>query len=324
MAVGRRSAKHRTDRLSAAYRNLATEEDEAEGYKAFCHHYGMEPTRNNAGIAHENGSVEASHGHLKRTLEEALDAAGLARFRRSRRYQAFLAETIARKNAPRRQELAVELAAMGPLPRNRRPISPWSPSIVTRSGTISVRGVLYTVPSRLVGCRLKVHVYDDRLVCYLGTTPVLTAERRYYRATGPASGSSTTATWSDRWSRSRRPSGFRYSAKRCSRARCFVAPGRRSTSSSIRARHAGSMSDCCISPQCRLARRGSPNTLKRAGRGGMPDIETARAAVAPVPAQMPTVTVMSRDPRRLRRLDARTGEAPPRLPRSTPPSCRSC
>jgi hypothetical protein len=34
-------------------------------------------------------------------------------------------------------------------------------------------GVLYTVPSRLVGTRLKVHIYDDRLVCFLGATEVL-------------------------------------------------------------------------------------------------------------------------------------------------------
>ena len=38
--------EHRTDRLSAACRNLAIEEDEAKGYKAFCQHYRMEPTRN--------------------------------------------------------------------------------------------------------------------------------------------------------------------------------------------------------------------------------------------------------------------------------------
>ena len=118
-------------------------------------------------------------------LEEALDAARLARFRRSRRYQAFLAETIARKNAQRRQAVAVELAALRPLPRHRTTDFSVCTVSVTRFGTISVRGVLYTVPSRLVGCRLKVHVYDDRLVCYLGTTPVLTVARRYFRRNGP-------------------------------------------------------------------------------------------------------------------------------------------
>jgi hypothetical protein len=138
--------EHRTDRLSAAYRNFATEEDEAKGYKAFCQHYRMEPTRNNAGIAHENGSVEASHGHLKRTLEEALMLRGSRDFADLAGYQAFLAETIARKNAQRHQALAVELAAMRPLPRHRTTDFSVYTVSVTRSGTISVRGVLYTVP----------------------------------------------------------------------------------------------------------------------------------------------------------------------------------
>src|SRR4051794_27481435 len=79
--------------------NLAAEEDEAKGYKAFCQHYRMEPTRNNAGIAHENGSVEASHGNLKRTLKEALTLRGSRDFADLAGYQAFLAETIARENA---------------------------------------------------------------------------------------------------------------------------------------------------------------------------------------------------------------------------------
>ena len=48
---------------------------------------------------------------------------------------------------------------------------------VTRSATIEVRRVLYTVPSRLVGSRLRVHLYQDRLVGYLGTTRVVTLPR---------------------------------------------------------------------------------------------------------------------------------------------------
>jgi hypothetical protein len=42
---------------SGAWRNLTTEDDAAAGYEAFCGHYGIEPTRNHAGVAHENGSV---------------------------------------------------------------------------------------------------------------------------------------------------------------------------------------------------------------------------------------------------------------------------
>jgi len=32
----------------------------------------MTPTRSNRGIAHENGSIEGPHGHLKRAIEDAL------------------------------------------------------------------------------------------------------------------------------------------------------------------------------------------------------------------------------------------------------------
>jgi hypothetical protein len=39
----------------------------------------MEPTRNNAGVSHENGSVEASHG-LKAGLHEALQLRGARDF----------------------------------------------------------------------------------------------------------------------------------------------------------------------------------------------------------------------------------------------------
>jgi hypothetical protein len=37
--------------------------------------------------------------------------------------------------------------------------------------------VFYTVPSRLIGHRLRVHTYDDRLECFLGGTPILTLRR---------------------------------------------------------------------------------------------------------------------------------------------------
>ncbi len=56
--------EHRTDSLSAAFRNLdkAAQEDLTRRYEALCAHYGMTPTRNNTGLAHENGSVEVHTG----------------------------------------------------------------------------------------------------------------------------------------------------------------------------------------------------------------------------------------------------------------------
>src|SRR5205814_5800787 len=39
------------------------------------------------------------------------------------------------------------------------------------------RRVFYSVPSRLIGHRLNVHLYDDRLECFLGSTQLLTLQR---------------------------------------------------------------------------------------------------------------------------------------------------
>jgi hypothetical protein len=50
---------------------------------------------------------------------------------------------------------------------------------VTRSSTIEVNRVLYSVPSRLVGERLRVHIYHDRLDCYLGHQQIVILPRIY-------------------------------------------------------------------------------------------------------------------------------------------------
>src|SRR5690348_10754118 len=73
-ALGRAPLEHRSDSLSAAFCNLDadTRQDQTRRYEALCTHYRMQPTRNNRGLAHENGSIESPHGHLKRAIEDAL------------------------------------------------------------------------------------------------------------------------------------------------------------------------------------------------------------------------------------------------------------
>ena len=72
-ALGGVPEQHRSDSLSAAFRNLGADakEDLTTRYEAFCAHYGMTPTRNNRGVSHENGSIESAHGHLNADSDEA-------------------------------------------------------------------------------------------------------------------------------------------------------------------------------------------------------------------------------------------------------------
>lgn len=283
---------HRTDRLSAAYRNLASGDDEAAGYAAFCRHYAMAPTRNNCGVAHENGSVEAAHGHLKTALREALDLRGSRDFPDLAAYQAFLQDTVARKNARRRKALEVELPELKSLPRHRTTDFSTTTVTVVRTGSISVRKVLYTVPSRLVGCRLKVHIYDDRLVCWLGTTQVLTLTRKHPK------GKRRDRVVDYRHlaaSLVRKPQAFRRSVFR---DELFPRPA---------FRRAWEVLDESLDDRkaCRvyvgllhLAATGACEAALAAhldavlDRGELPDLETARAAVAPPqPAAIPLIAV---------------------------------
>jgi hypothetical protein len=73
-SLGASPFEHRSDSLSAAFSNRAdeTQEDLTRRYEALCAHYQMTPTRNNRGVAHENGSVESHNGHLKDRIEQAL------------------------------------------------------------------------------------------------------------------------------------------------------------------------------------------------------------------------------------------------------------
>ena len=178
-AIGGVPSEHRSDSLSAAFRNIEDEtaSDQTRRYEAFCAHYGMQPTRNNRGIAHENGSIEAPHAHLKAALEQALLLRGTRAFDELASYRRFVDEIIGRANAGRRRAVEVERAALQPLPPRRTTDHDEALVTVTRSGGFLLRRVFYTVPSRLIGHRLRVRLYDDRLECLLGTTLVVTLPR---------------------------------------------------------------------------------------------------------------------------------------------------
>lgn len=171
--------EHRSDSLSAAFRNLATDarEDLTQRYAALMGHYGMAPTRNNAGMAHENGSIENAHGHLKRALEDALLLRGTRDFANLDAYRAFVDEIVGRRNANLAKRIALEKEALAPLPKDRTTDFEEKVIPVTSSGGLILRRVFYTVPSRLIGHRLRVRIFDDRLECFLGVTPVVTLRR---------------------------------------------------------------------------------------------------------------------------------------------------
>jgi hypothetical protein len=196
---------------------------------------------------------------------------------------------------------------MRPLPRFRTTDFSLATVTVTRSGTISIRGVLYTVPSRLVGCRLKVHIYDDRLSCWLGTTQVLELPRRHR----PRRGDKRVRVVDYRHLAGaliRKPQAFRRSVFR---DELFPRPV---------FRRAWEVLDDRLEPRaaCRvyvgLLHLAAMHACEAAladhlqdvlARGDLPCIETARLAVLPPPTIVPGVVVPPPDPAVYDRLFAR-------------------
>ena len=177
--LGGAPSENRTDSLSAAFRNLAKDqaEDMTGRYREFCAHYGMEGTRNNKGVAHENGAIEGAHGHLKREIADALELRGSRDFVDIGEYRDFVAEVVSNINARRKERIEAERRTLKPLPPDSVPWYERHSVVVTSSGGFLLKGVFYTVPSRLIGHRLDARLCDSDIELYFGGRHQLTLPR---------------------------------------------------------------------------------------------------------------------------------------------------
>ncbi|HLW00051.1 MAG TPA: IS21 family transposase [Ktedonobacterales bacterium] len=172
-------AQHRTDHLSAAVRQLRTEEREewTARYQALMSHYGMQPTWNNTGVAHENGDVEQAHYRFKKAVDQALRARGSRDFASRGAYDHFLQTLVHRRNQTRAASFVLEREALHPLPS--APLGPCKEVRVpvSRFSTVSVLGNTYSVPSRLIGTTVTIRVRAETLQGYVGSTLAFTLPR---------------------------------------------------------------------------------------------------------------------------------------------------
>ncbi|MBD9448567.1 IS21 family transposase [Rhizobium sp. RHZ01] len=185
-SIGGSPLYHRSDSLSAAFRNLDADAkvDLTNRYGDLCAHYRMTPTRNNKGVAHENGSIESSHGHLKRAVRDALLMRGTRDFDDLGSYRTFVDEIVSRRNAAHGKRIDTERPHLQALPDRRTTDFEEVVVTVSRTGGFALRKVFYTVPSRLIGHRLRVRLFDDRLDVFIGGTHLLTLPRGRAHASG--------------------------------------------------------------------------------------------------------------------------------------------
>jgi hypothetical protein len=133
-------------------------------------------------VSHENGAIECAHGSFKRRLDQALKLRGSCDFAAIKDYQAFLNKVTERLNKRCQSRFKDEQRALQALPGERFMDYSELSLKVTRSSTLEVKRIIYTVPSRMIGENVRVHVYHDRLAFFIGQTLTSTLPRIYLKA----------------------------------------------------------------------------------------------------------------------------------------------
>ena len=91
---------------------------------------------------------------------------------------------VARRNKHRGDAFKTEVKHLQPLPAQRTSDFTEIVVQVVRTGGFLVNQIFYSAPSRLIGQRLRVHIYDDRIEAYLGSSHAVS----HPRARGQKSG----------------------------------------------------------------------------------------------------------------------------------------
>jgi hypothetical protein len=173
-------AEHRTDSLSACFRNRdgSYAGDYTSRYRELCAHLSVIATRNNRGVAHENGAIEGPHRHWKHRLEQQLIQRGSRDFATEADYRQLVALVSASLNnrAEVEGKLAIERLQV-------QRFADYEPVVarVRSTSTIEVRSVTYSVPSRLIGQQLTVHLRHDRLDLFLRSQFIESIQRLHAR-----------------------------------------------------------------------------------------------------------------------------------------------
>jgi len=166
--LGAVAPNHRTDNLSAVAHFVAGKRLFTSSWQEIMDYYGVVPSCNNPGKSHENGSVEKSHDLIKNDIYQLLALRGSKNFSTIEEYREFLDKLLEKRNSRRKERLALELKLLKPLPERKY----YAPLIieakVSKFSTVRLASAYYSVPSRLIGARLRAYIYRGEIELYYG------------------------------------------------------------------------------------------------------------------------------------------------------------
>jgi len=166
--LGGVTARHRTDSLSAAVHKDCNAEQFTVRYSGLLNHYGVMGEKTNPGKAHENGDVEKSHHLFKKAVDQSLMLRGSRDFESREAYAQFIEKIFCQLNAGRTERFIQECKKLKSLPARRLDDFKVVEVRVRKSSAISVDGNVYSVSSRLIGEKVKAHIYAEEIQLWYG------------------------------------------------------------------------------------------------------------------------------------------------------------
>jgi len=173
-------AKVRMDNLSAATHELAKTRGRklTERFADVVSHYDFVASRIQPGKPNENGVAEKANHLFKSAVDQALRLRGHRDFASVADYLVFVEHVVETKFvAPAQTKLAIERAALRPLPATRLREYTRVLVKVRRWSTIHVAGHIYSVPSRLIGHEVEARVHPNVVEVRYATKTQLTMPR---------------------------------------------------------------------------------------------------------------------------------------------------
>ena len=166
--LGRVPKRHRTDGTTAAThcpengKNRKREFNDS--YKTLMDHFAMKPEMVND--PNHNADVEASNNVFKKRVNQYLLFRGNRNFDSREEYETFIFEIMEKANVLRSKRLKEELAIMKEIPVKLLALYTETEERVRPSSTIRVKRNVYSVPSRLIGEKVTVRTFEDKIQVY--------------------------------------------------------------------------------------------------------------------------------------------------------------
>jgi transposase len=177
LELGGIAIEHRTDNLTAATQKFGNSRIFTKRWLEFLSHYGVQPSRNNPGVSHENGSIEKSHHTFKNAVDQHLMLRQSRNFKTIEDYRDFLEKIKNKRNFIRREKIIEEQATLRELPEKQFNEVSMLKVRVSPSSTVNIFGVTYSVPSRLISLWLKAAVFRDYIELMYGNKTLVSLPR---------------------------------------------------------------------------------------------------------------------------------------------------